>query len=219
MRLGHAAGGVLVAREHLPHGERPAVLIGKDTRSLGLHAGSGTGGRVFWLPGRCLPDRPAAHAGHRLPDAGIAPAGVASSASHNPYYDNGIKFFSAKAPSCRMPSSWQSKGIDAPINAWRRRARARRINDAPAVISNSARVHFPNSADLRGLRIVVAVHGAPITSPRMYCTNSGPRWSPSALPRWLNINDEVGATAPKASAEVVAQGPISASHSTAMEIA
>ena len=97
MRLGYAAGKVLVAAEHdALHGEHPAVLIGKDTRISGymlesaLQAGLTAAGVDVRLTGP-------------MPTPGIAyltralrlQAGVVISASHNPYEDNGIKFFSA----------------------------------------------------------------------------------------------------------------------------
>jgi len=96
MRLGYAAGTTLVAREHLPPGERPAVLIGKDTRISGymlesaLEAGFAAAGVDVFLSGP-LPTPAIAY----LTRALRLQVGVVISASHNPYADNGIKFFSS----------------------------------------------------------------------------------------------------------------------------
>src|SRR5574337_1119734 len=94
MRLGFAAGVTLVGRESLPRGERPAVLIGKDTRISGymleaaLEAGFAAAGVDVMLAGPVPPPGVA-----YLTRALRLQAGVVISASHNPFYDNGIKFF------------------------------------------------------------------------------------------------------------------------------
>ncbi len=74
MKLGYAAGVTLVAREKLPAGERPAVLIGKDTRISGylLEAALEAG---FAAAGGRHARRTDSHSGGRLPDPGAAPAG------------------------------------------------------------------------------------------------------------------------------------------------
>jgi phosphoglucosamine mutase len=97
MRLGYSAGKVLAAADrHAARGGRPAVLIGKDTRISGymlesaLEAGLAAAGVDVLL---CGP----------MPTSGVAyltralrlQAGIVISASHNPFDDNGIKFFSA----------------------------------------------------------------------------------------------------------------------------
>jgi phosphoglucosamine mutase len=101
MRLGHAMGRVLVARaaarSGAKAGERPAVLIGKDTRVSGymleaaLEAGFSAAGVDVCLVGP-MPTPAIAY----LTRALRLQAGIVISASHNPYYDNGIKFFSAQ---------------------------------------------------------------------------------------------------------------------------
>ena len=94
MRLGYAAGTTLAAREHLPAGEHPAVLIGKDTRISGymleaaLEAGFAAAGVDVMLTGP-LPTPAIAY----LTRALRLQAGVVISASHNPFADNGIKIF------------------------------------------------------------------------------------------------------------------------------
>jgi phosphoglucosamine mutase len=97
MRLGYAAGKVLLEKVEMPAGERPSVLIGKDTRLSGymlesaLEAGFAAAGVDSCLVGP-IPTPAVAY----LTRALRLQAGIVISASHNPYYDNGIKFFSAQ---------------------------------------------------------------------------------------------------------------------------
>jgi len=97
MRLGFAAGKVLASADlHLSQGERPAVLIGKDTRISGymleaaLQAGLSAAGVDSLLTGP-MPTPAVAY----LTRALRLQAGIVISASHNPFEDNGIKFFSS----------------------------------------------------------------------------------------------------------------------------
>ncbi|MGH8757552.1 MAG: phosphoglucosamine mutase, partial [Burkholderiales bacterium] len=97
MHLGYAAGKVLASADwHLAQGERPGVLIGKDTRISGymlesaLQAGLSAAGVDIYLSGP-IPTPAVAY----LTRALRLQAGIVISASHNPYEDNGIKFFSA----------------------------------------------------------------------------------------------------------------------------
>ena len=101
LRLGHAVGRVLRR-----NGERPTVLIGKDTRISGymlessLEAGFASAGVDVLLSGP-------------LPTPGVAyltralrlDLGVVISASHNPFADNGVKFFSARGE--KLPDEWE----------------------------------------------------------------------------------------------------------------
>src|SRR6266496_3611196 len=102
LRLGYAAGRVLAAESAGRAGEMPAVLIGKDTRISGylleaaLEAGLSAAGVDVYLSGP-LPTPAVAY----LTRALRLSAGIVISASHNPFDDNGIKFFSeagAKLP-------------------------------------------------------------------------------------------------------------------------
>lgn len=111
MRLGYAAGQVLVAdRGSLPPNEHPTVLIGKDTRISGymleaaLEAGFTAAGVNVLMTGP-MPTPAVAY----LTRALRLQAGVVISASHNPFEDNGIKFFSPAARSCRIAWRRQSK--------------------------------------------------------------------------------------------------------------
>ncbi|HEX5801773.1 MAG TPA: phosphoglucosamine mutase [Azospira sp.] len=211
MHLGYAAGRVLVAREHLPGGERPAVLIGKDTRISGymleaaLEAGFSAAGVDVCLTGP-LPTPAIAY----LTRALRLQAGIVISASHNPYYDNGIKFFSAHGT--KLPDAVEAEieaGIDAPIECVpsAELGRARRIADAAGRYIEFCKSTFPNDSDLRGLRIVVdCAHGAAYhIAPPVLHELGAEVVAIGAAPDGLNINAGVGATAPKALAkEVVA---------------
>src|SRR5574343_2038429 len=117
MRLGFAAGRVLVAKGCIPAGERPAVLIGKDTRLSGymlesaLEAGFAAAGVDVCMAGP-IPTPAVAY----LTRALRLQAGIVISASHNPYYDNGIKFFSAQGT--KLPDHVEhaiEQGIDEPM--------------------------------------------------------------------------------------------------------
>lgn len=162
LRLGYAAGRVLVGRS-ATGGHRPGVLIGKDTRNSGymleaaLEAGFSAAGVDVCLTGP-------------LPTPGIAyltralrlQAGVVISASHNPFEDNGIKFFSADGK--KLPDEVE-QAIEAAIDVMdgqpmqtvepRDLGRARRIDDAAGRYIEFCKSTVPASFDLRGLKIVV----------------------------------------------------------------
>lgn len=203
MRLGYAAGKVLVAQDRLPAGERPAVLIGKDTRLSGymleaaLEAGFSAAGVDVCLVGP-LPTPAVAY----LTRALRLQAGIVISASHNPYYDNGIKFFSASGS--KLPDEIESAieaGIDAPMACVpsAELGRARRIDDARGRYIEFCKSTFPNDLDLRGLKIVVdCAHGAAYhVAPDVFHELGAEVVAIGAQPNGLNINDQVGATAPQ----------------------
>ena len=169
MRLGYSAGKVLVAHGsengQLQAGERPAVLIGKDTRISGymleaaLEAGFAAAGVDVCLVGP-MPTPAVAY----LTRALRLQAGVVISASHNPYYDNGIKFFSAFGT--KLDDALEAEieaGVDLPMGCVpsAELGRARRIDDAAGRYIEFCKSTFPNDLDLRGLKIVVdCAHGA-----------------------------------------------------------
>ncbi|MBZ0144876.1 MAG: phosphoglucosamine mutase, partial [Rhodocyclaceae bacterium] len=203
MRLGYAAGTTLVAREHLPAGEHPAVLIGKDTRISGymleaaLEAGFAAAGVDVMLTGP-LPTPAIAY----LTRALRLQAGVVISASHNPYPDNGIKFFSAGGT--KLPDAVETEiesrleqaiGCAAPAQL----GRARRVDDAAGRYIEFCKSTFPNELDLRGMRIVVdCAHGAAYhIAPKVFHELGAEVHAIGAEPNGLNINDRVGATSPQ----------------------
>lgn len=209
MRLGYAAGKVLVGASKMKDGERPSVLIGKDTRLSGymlesaLEAGFSAAGVDVCLVGP-MPTPAVAY----LTRALRLQAGIVISASHNPYYDNGIKFFSAQGT--KLPDEIElaiEAAIDEPMQcvAPADLGRARRIDDARGRYIEFCKSTFPNDLDLRGLRIVVdCAHGAAYhTAPEVFHELGAEVTTIGAHPNGLNINDGVGATAPKALAEAV----------------
>jgi phosphoglucosamine mutase len=202
MRLGYAAGRVLASREQMPAGERPAVLIGKDTRVSGymleaaLEAGFSAAGVDVML---CGP----------LPTPGIAyltralrlQAGIVISASHNAFQDNGIKFFSAHGT--KLADAVENSiedGMEQPMGCMHseRLGRARRIDDAAGRYIEFCKSTFPTELDLRGLKIAVdCAHGAAYhIAPKVFHELGADVVSVGVSPNGLNINDGVGATAP-----------------------
>lgn len=209
MRLGYAAGKVLLEKSCMPLGERPTVLIGKDTRVSGymlesaLEAGFTAAGVDVCLVGP-LPTPAVAY----LTRALRLQAGIVISASHNPYYDNGIKFFSAQG--AKLPDDVEhaiEKGIDQPIGCVDSAdlGRVRRIDDARGRYIEFCKGTFPNEYDLRGLKIVVdCANGAAYhTAPNVFHELGADIITIGAEPNGLNINAGVGATAPKALCDAV----------------
>ena len=204
MRLGYAAGATLVAREGLRANERPAVLIGKDTRISGymleaaLEAGFSAAGVDVMLCGP-MPTPAVAY----LTRALRLQAGVVISASHNPYDDNGIKFFSAQGT--KLPDAVELD-IEARLEESMtcmdsaRLGKARRVDDAAGRYIEFCKSTFPNDFDLRGLKIVVdSAHGAAYhVAPNVFHELGAEIVGVGDTPNGLNINLEVGATAPAA---------------------
>jgi phosphoglucosamine mutase len=209
MRLGYAAGKVFLGSVRMASGERPSVLIGKDTRLSGymlesaLEAGFAAAGVDVCLVGP-MPTPAVAY----LTRALRLQAGIVISASHNPYYDNGIKFFSAQGT--KLPDDIETAietAIDQPMTcvAPADLGRARRIDDARGRYIEFCKSTFPNDLDLRGLKIVVdCAHGAAYhTAPDVFHELGAEVISIGARPNGLNINDGFGATAPAALCEAV----------------
>ncbi len=209
MRLGYAAGKALLDQTTMPDGERPSVLIGKDTRLSGymlesaLEAGFSAAGVDVCLVGP-MPTPAVAY----LTRALRLQAGIVISASHNPYYDNGIKFFSAQGT--KLPDDVElaiEDGIDRPMTCVPAAdlGRAKRIDDARGRYIEFCKSTFPNDLDLRGLKIVVdCAHGAAYhTAPDVFHELGAEVVTIGSLPNGLNINDGFGATAPKALCDAV----------------
>jgi phosphoglucosamine mutase len=203
MRLGFAAGSALVARDGMPAKERPAVLIGKDTRISGymleaaLEAGFSAAGVDVMLCGP-MPTPAVAY----LTRALRLQAGVVISASHNPYDDNGIKFFSAQGT--KLPDTVErdiEERIDRPMTCMEsaKLGKARRVDDAAGRYIEFCKSTFPNDLDLRGLKIVVdSAHGAAYhVAPNVFHELGAEIVGVGDTPNGLNINHDVGATAPE----------------------
>lgn len=212
MKLGYAAGRVLANHEHLPNGQRPTVLIGKDTRISGymleasLEAGLSAAGVDVLLTGP-MPTPAVAY----LTRALRAQAGIVISASHNPYYDNGIKFFSAQGT--KLPDELEF-AIEAElakpmqVMASAQLGKAKRVDDAAGRYIEFCKSTFPNHLDLRGLKIVLdCAHGATYhVAPDVFHELGADVIAIGNQPDGLNINEKVGSTHPEAlQAAVVAQ--------------
>ena len=199
LRLGHAVGRVLKRGS-----SQPTVLVGKDTRISGymlesaLESGLNSAGVDVVLLGP-LPTPAVAY----LTRAQRASLGVVISASHNPYADNGIKFFSASGS--KLPDAWElavEAAMDEPP-VWVDSAslgKARRLDDAAGRYIEFCKSTFANDLTLKGLRIVVdAAHGAAYQiAPKVFHELGADVVPIGCAPDGLNINQEVGATHPDA---------------------
>jgi phosphoglucosamine mutase len=203
MRLGYAAGKVLagIKRKGV---ERPAVLIGKDTRVSGymlesaLEAGLSAAGVDILLVGP-MPTPAVAY----LTRALRLSAGIVISASHNPYDDNGIKFFSGDG--AKLPDATESaieRELERPLKCSTSGSlgKARRIDDAAGRYIEFCKTTFPSSLHLRGTRIVVdCAHGAAYhVAPHVFHELGADVESVGVAPDGFNINRDVGATSPQA---------------------
>ena len=201
LRLGHAAGRVLA---RATTGSRPTVLIGKDTRVSGymleaaLEAGFASAGVDTVLCGP-LPTPAVAY----LTRAQRLSAGVVISASHNPYPDNGIKFFSALGKKLADDVESQIEAeIDRPLACVDSHGlgKARRLDDAAGRYIEFCKSTFPGSLDLRGMKLVVdCAHGAAYHVAPAVFHELGAEVVPIGVePNGFNINDGVGAVHPEA---------------------
>lgn len=199
LRLAHAVGRVLKRTE-----DKPTVLIGKDTRISGymlesaLESGFNSAGVNVVLLGP-LPTPGVAY----LTRAQRASLGVVISASHNPFDDNGIKFFSAQGT--KLSDAWEldvEAALDeAPV--WADSAnlgKAKRLDDAAGRYIEFCKSTFSNELTLKGLKIVVdAAHGAAYhIAPKVFHELGAEVIAIGCAPDGLNINHEVGATHPDA---------------------
>ena len=199
LRLAHAVGRVLKRSE-----ERPTVLIGKDTRISGymlesaMESGFNSAGVDVVLLGP-LPTPGVAF----LTRAQRAALGVVISASHNPFADNGIKFFSAHGS--KLSDAWE-RDVEAMLEqepAWVDSAhlgKSRRLNDAAGRYIEFCKSVFPADLTLKGLKLVVdAAHGAAYQVAPTVLRELGAQVSTiGCAPDGMNINKDVGATHPHA---------------------
>ena len=201
MHLGYAAGKALTLSDRrLPKGQRPAVLIGKDTRISGymlesaLEAGLSAAGVDVLLSGP-MPTPAVAY----LTRALRLQAGIVISASHNAFEDNGIKFFSASGSKLSDEAEHAiEERLSSPIKSMdsARLGKVRRISDAPGRYIEFCKSTFPYHLDLRGLRIVVdCAHGATYHIAGHVLHELGADVVAIGVqPDGLNINHECGAT-------------------------
>ena len=204
LRLAHAVGRVLKRTE-----ARPTVLIGKDTRISGymlesaLESGFNSAGVDVVLLGP-LPTPGVAY----LTRAQRASLGVVISASHNPFADNGIKFFSAHGR--KLDDEWEL-AVEAELNeppVWADSAtlgKSRRLDDAAGRYIEFCKSTFSQDLTLKGMKIVVdAAHGAAYhIAPMVFHELGADVICIGCSPDGMNINDGVGATHPEALIETV----------------
>lgn len=201
-RLGYAAGKVL--SKDAKSGERCKVLIGKDTRVSGylleaaLEAGFAAAGVDVML---CGP----------IPTPGVAyltkalrlSAGIVISASHNPYQDNGIKFFSANGDKLSDDFELQIEAeLEKPMGcvSSKELGKAYRLDDAAGRYIEFCKSTFPGDLNLKGLKLVVdCANGAAYhTAPHVFHELGAEVISIGVNPDGRNINDGCGATSPEA---------------------
>ncbi|WP_434341485.1 phosphoglucosamine mutase [Motilimonas cestriensis] len=203
LKLGWAAGKVLAKQ-----GTR-TVLIGKDTRISGymlesaLEAGLSAAGLSASLLGP-MPTPAVAY----LTRTFRAEAGIVISASHNPYYDNGIKFFSADGTKLADEIELAiEEELEKPISCVDSAmlGKAKRIADAAGRYIEFCKSTFPTKYNLRGLKIVVdCAHGATYhIAPNVLRELGTEVIEMGCQPDGLNINEQVGATDTRALAQRV----------------
>lgn len=203
LKLGWAAGQVFAKGGH------DFVLVGKDTRISGymfesaLEAGLTAAGVDTRLLGP-MPTPGVAYLTRTL----RAQAGIVISASHNPYYDNGVKFFSIHGT--KLPDEIEEEiehYIDMPMTTVEssRLGKAKRIGDAAGRYIEFCKASVPTRLDFAGLRIVVdCAQGATYhIAPHVFSEIGAEVVSIGVEPNGLNINDECGATKPQKLAETV----------------
>ena len=202
LRLGYATGMVL--KRHGKANERQRILIGKDTRVSGylleaaLESGFSAAGVDVTL---CGP----------MPTPGVAyltkalrlSAGVVISASHNPYHDNGIKFFNGKGDKFTDTTELEIEAeLEKPMGCVSsdKIGKAFRLDDAAGRYIEFCKSTFPQDLNLKGLKIVVdCANGAAYhTAPPVFHELGAEVITIGVEPNGKNINDHCGATAPAA---------------------
>jgi phosphoglucosamine mutase len=196
LKLGWAAGQVFSNEGH------NFVLVGKDTRISGymfesaLEAGLTAAGVDIHLLGP-MPTPGIAYLTRTL----RASAGIVISASHNPYYDNGVKFFSVQGT--KLPDDIEEKieqYIDAPMTTVdsSKLGKARRLNDAAGRYIEFCKASIPTRLEFSGMKIVVdCAHGATYhIAPHVLRELGADVIVIGAEPNGLNINEDCGATKP-----------------------
>jgi phosphoglucosamine mutase len=196
LKLGWAAGRVFANEGH------DFVLVGKDTRISGymfesaLEAGLTAAGVDTRLLGP-MPTPGLAYLTRTL----RAQAGIVISASHNPYYDNGVKFFSVQGT--KLPDDIEQKieyYIDSPMTTVEssKLGKAKRLEDAAGRYIEFCKASIPTRFDFSGMKIVVdCAHGATYhIAPHVFSEVGAEVIVIGAEPNGLNINDECGATKP-----------------------
>ena len=200
LKLGWAAGTVLAKHSST----KPLVVIGKDTRISGymfesaLEAGLVAAGVDVRMLGP-VPTPAVAHLTKSL----RADAGIVISASHNPHYDNGIKFFSAEGEKLTdaMELAIEAQlGCELKTVESDKLGKAKRIVDAHSRYAEFCKSTIPSSFSLRGMKIALdCAHGATYAlAPEVFSELGAEVVSIGVMPDGLNINKGVGSTHPEA---------------------
>jgi phosphoglucosamine mutase len=203
LKLGWATGRVFAKEGH------GFVLVGKDTRISGymfesaLEAGLTAAGVDTRLLGP-MPTPGIAYLTRTL----RASAGIVISASHNPYYDNGVKFFSVQGS--KLPDEIEKKiehYIDSAMTTVEssKLGKAKRLVDAAGRYIEFCKASVPAGLDFNGMRIVIdCAHGATYhIAPHVFSEVGAEVVTIGAEPDGLNINDECGSTRPEKLAAAV----------------
>ena len=204
LKLAHAVGRVLKKTI-----ERPTVLIGKDTRISGymlesaLESGFNSAGVDVVLLGP-LPTPGVAY----LTRTQRADLGVVISASHNPFQDNGIKFFSAQG--AKLSDDWEHE-VETEVAkppVWADSAnlgKTRRLDDAAGRYIEFCKSTFPHNLTLKGISMVIdAAHGAAYhIAPKVFHELGAEIACIGCSPDGFNINDHIGATHPQTLVDTV----------------
>lgn len=197
LKLGWATGTVFSRNRKGP------ILIGKDTRISGymfesaLEAGLSAAG----VDVRLLGPMPTPAIAYLTRTFGAC-AGIVISASHNPYYDNGIKFFSEEGK--KLPDDVEL-AIEAELDAEMKMVesdkigKVARINDAAGRYIEFCKSAFHSTGNLRGLKVVVdCANGATYQiAPSVFRELGADVIEMGVSPNGLNINDGIGSTAPE----------------------
>ncbi|KRA21000.1 MULTISPECIES: phosphoglucosamine mutase [unclassified Lysobacter] len=205
LRLGNAYGHALARRDW----RKPVVIIGKDTRisnymfEAALEAGLVAAGVDVQLMGP-MPTPAVAHLTHSM----RADGGIVISASHNPHYDNGIKFFSAEgeklddATELAIEAALEQPFRTVPSEEL---GKAVRTRDALGRYIEACKGSVPKGFDLGGMRIAMdCANGATYQLGPLVLRELGARVDAIGIdPNGLNINDGVGSTHPETLAERV----------------
>jgi phosphoglucosamine mutase len=205
LKLGWATGKVFAEEGH------GFVLVGKDTRISGymfesaLEAGLASAGVDTHLLGP-MPTPGIAYLTRTL----RAKAGIVISASHNPYYDNGIKFFSVQGT--KLPDELElkiEKYLDMPLTTVQssQLGKAKRLEHASGRYIEFCKSTIPSGFDFKGMRIVVdCAHGSTYhIAPHVFSEIGAEVVTIGTDPDGLNINENCGATSPNKLAEAVSE--------------
>jgi phosphoglucosamine mutase len=197
LKLGWAAGRVFAKEGN------GFVLVGKDTRISGymfesaLEAGLSAAGVDTRMLGP-MPTPAIAYLTRTL----RAKAGIVISASHNPYYDNGIKFFSVNGT--KLPDELEheiEEYLEAPMTTVEsaKLGKVKRVNDAAGRYIEFCKATVPPQLEFKGMRIVIdCANGATYhIAPHVFREVGAEVVAIGAEPDGLNINDECGATKPE----------------------